>query len=61
MLISQKLVAVPHFPDLFWKKNYVRLPKIAYQLYVLSGGISSMDLKNGTDAKMTKIGRKLNF
>ena len=61
MLISQKLVAVPHFSDLFWKKNYARRPKIIYQLYVLSGGISSLDSKHGTNAEMMKIDRKSNF
>ena len=61
VLISQKLVAVPHFSDLFWKKNYVRRPKVVYQLYVLSGGISSLDSEHGTNAKMMKIGRKFNF
>ena len=61
MLISQKLVTVPHFSDLFWNKNYVRQPKIVYQLYVLSGGISGLDSEHGTNAEMMKIGRKSNF
>ena len=43
------------------KNNDVMLPKNVYQLYELSGGISSLDFKHGTKRKINENRQKIEF